>query len=283
MQRDFHLMEGILYSPRVVYNENTATFVLWFNWITSSGFSGSFYAVATSATPEGMSVVVYVNYLRKCICVVLCFPFPFICVWCLACNYLFLSFSFEIILGPFVIVNSNVTLAWANMGDFGLMVDDDEAHTAYVIYTAHITAPISNHLVSVERVKEVIALFGLSFFNHISCLWLDISIRLTRMFYSFLSLIFSSPIFILTPSFYIQLAPDYLSSMGSSGNSKYCVCMFCVTHVFVCAQKKQTNKQKKTTKQNENRNLTPCIKVASLAIHFARRLHCSNAMECTML
>jgi len=45
-------------------------------------------------------------------------------------------------LGPFVLVSRNVTsLAYQNVGDFNLFQDEDG--TAYVIYTAHITTPVS--------------------------------------------------------------------------------------------------------------------------------------------
>jgi len=48
------LSPGVLFCPKVLYNNMTSTWVLWFNWISESGgWSASYYAVATSLTPQG--------------------------------------------------------------------------------------------------------------------------------------------------------------------------------------------------------------------------------------
>ena len=51
--------------------------------------------------------------------------------------------------GPYEIVNSNITLANADVGDFALYADTDGQ--AYVIYTSLITASGANHRMSIDR------------------------------------------------------------------------------------------------------------------------------------
>lgn len=77
------------------------------------------------------------------------------------------SFSPE---GPFKIVNKNIsTLAFTDLGDFNLFVDDDQ--TAYIIYTSHIVDPSLTHRMSIERLTpDYTASLGASansgFFGH---------------------------------------------------------------------------------------------------------------------
>jgi len=55
-------------------------------------------------------------------------------------------------LGPFKLVSANVsTLAFPNVGDFGLLVDSKD--NAYVIYTSFITGggPMGDHMMSIEQ------------------------------------------------------------------------------------------------------------------------------------
>lgn len=60
--------------------------------------------------------------------------------------------------GPFKVVNANAsdTLAFDNVGDFALFVDDDAS--AYIIYTAHISGKWGpsneTHRMSVERLSD---------------------------------------------------------------------------------------------------------------------------------
>ena len=49
---------SILFCPKVLYNEATRLYVLWFNWIAGASFADSFYGVATASTPFGPFTVV---------------------------------------------------------------------------------------------------------------------------------------------------------------------------------------------------------------------------------
>lgn len=55
--------------------------------------------------------------------------------------------------GPFKLVNANIsTLAYTDVGDFNLFVDDDGS--AYVIYTSHIQNYAITHQMSVEKLTD---------------------------------------------------------------------------------------------------------------------------------
>lgn len=47
------LGEAILFCPKMLYNQLTAQYVLWFNWIEGANFAASYYAVATSKSLLG--------------------------------------------------------------------------------------------------------------------------------------------------------------------------------------------------------------------------------------
>ena len=55
-------------------------------------------------------------------------------------------------IGPFKVVNTNITLRYENIGDFNLF-QDDNGKDAYVIYTSHITGSGPTHLMSVEKLS----------------------------------------------------------------------------------------------------------------------------------
>jgi len=52
---------GILFCPKVIFNEATNLFVLWFNWIGDPAFKESYYAVATAPSPFGPFELVHTN------------------------------------------------------------------------------------------------------------------------------------------------------------------------------------------------------------------------------
>jgi len=56
------LQPGVLFCPKVLYNNQTSIWVLWFNWISEkAGWSTSYYAVATSQVAQGPYVIVTSN------------------------------------------------------------------------------------------------------------------------------------------------------------------------------------------------------------------------------
>jgi hypothetical protein len=55
-------LEAVMFCPKVIYNALTKLWVLWYNYITrDGGFASSYYAVATSAKPDGPFKVVNKN------------------------------------------------------------------------------------------------------------------------------------------------------------------------------------------------------------------------------
>jgi len=55
------ISNAVLFCPKLLYNGNTKMWVLWFNWIESSNFANSYYAVATSTSPYGPYTVINQN------------------------------------------------------------------------------------------------------------------------------------------------------------------------------------------------------------------------------
>ena len=47
------IADAVLFCPKMIHCRRTNRWVLWFNWISGSDFSQSFYAVATAASPLG--------------------------------------------------------------------------------------------------------------------------------------------------------------------------------------------------------------------------------------
>jgi hypothetical protein len=51
--QDSGIPNAVLFCPKILFNAKSSTYVLWFNWVEASNFANSYYAVATSKTPEG--------------------------------------------------------------------------------------------------------------------------------------------------------------------------------------------------------------------------------------
>lgn len=51
--RDSHTNDTILFCPKVLYNAKTSKYVLWWNYVLSTSWSDSYYAVATADAPTG--------------------------------------------------------------------------------------------------------------------------------------------------------------------------------------------------------------------------------------
>ena len=60
------LGEAILFCPKMLYNQQTAQYVLWFNWIEGANFAASYYAVATSKSLMGPYTLV-VKQVPRCL------------------------------------------------------------------------------------------------------------------------------------------------------------------------------------------------------------------------
>lgn len=55
---------AVMFCPKVLYNDKTRTWVLWFNWVQAGDFSKSYYATATAPSPTGPFKVQDTNVSR---------------------------------------------------------------------------------------------------------------------------------------------------------------------------------------------------------------------------